>query len=120
MRTKPPFKPTEEEHKLVEQMIAVGIPQASVARMIRGGIDEKTLRKHFRDELDTGAIKADARVSGMLYTNCLAGKETSIIWWEKTRQGRKEKTEVAHSGDVLTAILESLTPTKGTLPSGKP
>jgi hypothetical protein len=31
------------------------------------GIAPKTLRKHFRAELDTGHIKASARVAGNLY-----------------------------------------------------
>ena len=42
--TKPTFKPTDEERKLVEQMSAVGIPQSNIAMVIRDGIDDKTLR----------------------------------------------------------------------------
>ena len=53
-----PFKPTEEERKLVEQMCSVGIPQESICLVVRDGIDDKTLRKHFRRELDTAKVKA--------------------------------------------------------------
>ena len=42
-------------------MTAYGVPEADVARVLR--IDDKTLRKHYRDELDTGAIKATAKVA---------------------------------------------------------
>ena len=100
MVTKPSFKPTDEERKLVEQMSAVGIPQESICLVIRDGIDDKTLRKHFRRELDTAIIKANAKVSGMLYNNCMAGKERSIEWWEKTRQGRKETQVSEYTGNV--------------------
>jgi|TARA_R110000824_G_scaffold98817_1_gene235571 hypothetical protein len=102
--TKPTFKPTDDERKLVEQMTAVGIPQESVCRIIRGGIDDKTLRKHFRDELDTALIKANAKVSGMLYNNCMSGKERSIEWWEKTRQGRKETSVHENTGEQIHVI----------------
>ena len=100
---KPPFKPTAEDRKQVFDMSAVGIPQESICRVIRaddGGIDDKTLRKHFRKELDTAKIKADANVSGMLYNNCMAGKERSIEWWEKTRQNRREAATLEHSGSI--------------------
>ena len=83
---------------MVEQMTAVGIPQESVCRLVREGIDDKTLRKHFREELDTAAIKANAQVSGALYNKCLKGDTTSMIWWEKTRQGRKETNVQEHTG----------------------
>ena len=46
--TKPTFKPTAEERALVEQMCSVGIPQESICLVIRDGIDDKTLRRHFR------------------------------------------------------------------------
>ena len=39
-----------------------GMPQADIARLIGPhGIDPKTLREHFRKELDRGAPKANAR-----------------------------------------------------------
>ena len=60
--TKPTFTPTNEERALVEQMSSVGIPQESICLVIRDGIDDKTLRKHFRRELDTAAIRANAAV----------------------------------------------------------
>jgi hypothetical protein len=65
--TKPTFKPTDEERALVEQMSSVGIPQESICLVISDGIDDKTLRKHFRRELDTTAIRANAAVAGALY-----------------------------------------------------
>lgn len=88
--TKPSFVPTDEERKEVTKMSAVGIPQESICRVIRGGIDDKTLRKHFREELDTAATKANTGVAGTLYNQAMAGNVTAAIWWSKTRMGWKE------------------------------
>ena len=91
-KTKPSFKPTDDERKLVEQMSAVGIPQESICLVIRDGIDDKTLRKHFRRELDTAAVKANAKIGGTLYNKAIAGDTTAMIWWTKTRMKWKETT----------------------------
>ncbi len=100
----PTFKPTDEERALVERMTGVGIPQESICRVIRDGIDDKTLRKHFRHELDTALILANTEVSGSLYNKAIGGDTSSIIWWEKTRQGRKETTTMDHTGEI--SIIE--------------
>lgn len=83
---------------MVEQMSAVGIPQESICLVIRDGIDDKTLRKHFRRELDTAAVKANAKVGGTLFNKAMAGDTTAAIFWAKTRMGWKEKQHHEHSG----------------------
>jgi hypothetical protein len=44
------------------------------------GIDPKTLRKHYRDELDLGATKANAQVAGFLFTAARSGNVTAQIF----------------------------------------
>jgi hypothetical protein len=90
----PVFKPTDEERKLVEQMCAVGIPQESIALVVRDGIDDKTLRKHFRRELDTSKIKANAKVGGALFNKAMAGDTSAAIFWAKTQMGWKEIQQI--------------------------
>ena len=85
--TKPSFKPTDDERNLVEQMTACGIPQESQCLVIRDGIDDKTLRKHFRRELDTAATKANTKVAGTLFSKAMGGDTAAMIWWSKTRMG---------------------------------
>ena len=46
-------------------MAGFGVPEADIARVL--AIDPKTLRKHYRDELDTGHVKATAKVAEFLY-----------------------------------------------------
>ncbi len=101
------FEPTDEERALVEQMTAVGIPQGSVALIIRDGIDNKTLRKHFRVELDTAKIKANAKIGGMLFNKAMNGDTTAAIFWAKTQMGWKETQNINHSGklDVIERVI---------------
>ena len=42
-------------------MAAYGIPAADIGRALN--VDAKTLRKHYRDELDLGATKANSQVA---------------------------------------------------------
>ena len=100
----PAFKPTDDERKLVEQMTACGIPQESQCLVIRDGIDDKTLRKHFRRELDTAATKANAAVAGTLFTKAMSGDTTALIWWTKTRMKWSERQEIEHTGDPVWTI----------------
>ena len=98
--TKPTFKPTDDERKLVEQMCAVGIPQESICLVVRDGIDDKTLRKHFRRELDTAKIKANAKIGGTLFNKAVNGDTTAAIFWAKTQMGWKETSHTELSGDL--------------------
>ena len=98
--TKPTFKPTDEERKLVEQMSAVGIPQSNIAMVLRDGIDDKTLRKHFRKELDTAATKANAKIGGTLFNKAVNGDTSAAIFWAKTGMGWKETSVQEHQGGV--------------------
>ena len=100
----PTFKPTDQEREQVEQMSAVGIPQESICRVIRDGIDDKTLRKHFRKELDTAAAKANANIGNTLYNKAMGGDTSALIWWSKTRMGWKETSVQEHAGGVAVSI----------------
>ena len=104
LKRRPPFKPTAAERKLVEQMTACGIPQESQCLVVRDGIDEKTLRKHFRRELDTAATKANAKVAGTLFSKAMGGDTTALIWWTKTRMKWSERQEIEHTGDPVWTI----------------
>lgn len=98
-RGQPAWQPTDKERSMVETMAGLGIPEVDIAKVL--GKDPKTIRKHCREELDTGLIKANAKVSESLFKKALgngAGSVTAIIWWEKTRGGRKETTVQQHQG----------------------
>src|SRR6476619_54623 len=51
------FEPTADQRALVESAAAFGLTQADIAEQLK--IDEKTLRKRFRDELSSGKFEVD-------------------------------------------------------------
>jgi hypothetical protein len=55
-------------------MAGYGVPEADIAGLM--GIDPKTLRKYYRQELDHGHTKANAKVAENLYHMALGeGRE---------------------------------------------
>jgi hypothetical protein len=89
-------EPTEEERRLVRAFSGFGISQEDIAKHV--GIDAKTLRKHYRYELDRGSIEATAKVAQSLFQMATTGKNVAAaIFWMKARAHWKEKHEVEHS-----------------------
>ena len=84
-------EPTEIGRKSVEEMAGFGIPQDNIARVI--GISPDTLRKHYRDELDLGHVKANTRVAQNLFSIATGdGRQavTAAIFWLRVRAGWSE------------------------------
>ena len=86
----PKFKPTEDDRRTVKAMAGFGVPHVDIATFI--GIDPKTLRKHFRADLDRGMIEANAKVGQTLFTMATVDKNVAAaIFWMKARAGWREK-----------------------------
>jgi hypothetical protein len=84
---RPDHKPTNKNRKLVESATGFGSTQKQIADAL--GIDLKTLRKHYRDELDNGAFRQLNGMAGALYRNGLKGNVAAQIFYLKTRGGWK-------------------------------
>jgi len=100
-------RPDPVSRRQVEAMAAYGVPEADIATVI--GIDPKTLRRHYRQELDTGHIKANSKIAESLYRKALGDGPQSVtaaIFWLKTRAHWKEtvvqEAEVRHSYVIRT------------------
>jgi hypothetical protein len=101
-------QPDPAQRKQVETLAAYGIPETDISKVV--GIDPKTLRKHYRDELDFGETKANAQVAGFLFNAARNGNVTAQIFWLKTRARWKEgPTELRHSGALGSYDLKKLT-----------
>lgn len=78
-------------------MAAFGIPLDQMVQMVsdRNGkpITVKTLRKHFKAELETGELKANTKVAQCLYKQATEGNVTAQIFWLKTRARWKESPQ---------------------------
>lgn len=94
---RPPHEPTDADRAKVKALAAYGTPQEQIARVF--DIDSKTLRLHYRDELDLGVIEANAQVAKTLFSQATReGNTTAAIWWTKSRMGWKERQAHEHSG----------------------
>jgi hypothetical protein len=93
--TKPPHAPTEATRQTVQLHTMVGTNQTDIARVL--DIDEKTLRKYYRDELDLAKAKANATIGGALFNKAKGGDVTAMIFWLKTQAGFRESTNIDHT-----------------------
>lgn len=102
--------PEPAGRRQVEAMAAYGVPEADIARVL--GIDPKTLRKHYRDELDTGSIKANSRIAESLYKKAMGDGPQSVtacIFWLKTRaQWKENPVEEPNASDYPTVIFRTI------------
>ena len=83
---KPHYK-TKAKSDQVAGMAGVGIPQSQIAHVLK--IHEKTLRKHYREELTHTAIDKNFRVARTLFNKAEAGNIAACIFWLRTRAGFK-------------------------------
>jgi hypothetical protein len=71
-RGQPAYEATEKDRLTVKVMVAGGIEQAAIAGVL--GIAPKTLRKHFRREIDTAAAESGAQVVASIITMAVGQK----------------------------------------------
>ena len=104
--SKPLHQPTEKTRAEIVALRSYGVPIKEVAAYI--GIDDKTLYKYYKDELDNSAIKANANVgkflyqaasgqaltTGATYSDCVR----AAMFWAQTRMGWKETNVQEHTG----------------------
>jgi len=85
----PKYVPTDAHRREVLTMTGFGITQLEIATML--GISDRSLRTHYRRELDTGATEANMRVAQSLYNMATRDKVPSAaMFWLKCRAGWRE------------------------------
>lgn len=93
---------TQEHLRQIETLAGLGHIMPEIALVI--GISPETLKRRKRDmeeveeAIQRGRAKANVSVSRKLFDLCMASHFPAIVWWEKTRGGRTEKTMVEHTG----------------------
>jgi hypothetical protein len=70
--SRPSFKPTEEQRKLVRFLAARGSRQEHIAALV-GIRSPKTLRKHFRKDIANGFAEAATLVTASAYKMAVSG-----------------------------------------------
>ena len=108
---RPSFRVKEEDRKLVQSLAALGIRQDQIAETV-GVRSPKTLRKHFRRELNAGLAEATLMVSRVAYDMATSGRYPQMtMFWDKCQQltseePKEEKKEErpqarSHSGGLV-------------------
>jgi hypothetical protein len=107
-------KPTDETRRMVESTSGLGLPHEQIAILV--GIDDKTLRKYYRAELDMGKAKANGQIAKTLFSKAVGGDTTSLIWWTKTQMRWSETVKQEVTGEdgspLLSGIQISFVPPK--------
>ena len=88
--------PSAENKRLVETSAGLGLPHEQIGALI--GIDDKTLRKHYRTELDLGKAKASAQIAKTLFNKAQGGDTTALIWWTKAQMRWAETSKQEITG----------------------
>ena len=97
-RGQPAFQPTKEQRQMVLVFRSCGIEPAVIAQQI--GIDEKTLRKHFAEEMAHGKATIVSRVGAQIVKQALAGNLRAAEFYLKNHGGDawRDKQRHEHSG----------------------
>ena len=78
---------------MVKTLSAYGVPQEQIARQV-GIRSSKTLRKHFREELDRGMLEANTKVAQTLLKMATSGEHpAATFFWLKNRAGWRERPQ---------------------------
>ena len=93
---RPEYEKSEESIKTVEALSIAGVPQKIISQILK--ISEPTLRKHFRNELDTSKARANAVISQALFKNAKNGNVAAQIFWLKTQAGWRETNHYELTG----------------------
>ena len=97
-RGQQPKEVTQQMRTQVQSMTGYGIPQLDIARLMQ--MDVKTLRKHFREELETGMTRANMLMAEALWKNGVRHNNVQAqIWWTKARMGWKDQSQLDVKGD---------------------
>jgi hypothetical protein len=110
---RPAHEPTPMSRRNVEALAGYGVPEVDIAGVI--GIDPKTLRKHYPQELRYGHVKANAKVAENLFRKATGdGRESVIaaIFWMKTRAQWKETQVTEMTGPPPSITVRWMGPTQ--------
>lgn len=107
-RGRPVFVPTKEQALKVQIMAGCGAPHEMIADQIvnpatQAPVDEKTLRKVFRAELDGGKAVANGLVAQSLFKKATGNGPQSVtaaIFWLKAQAGWKDRMHVQLEGNM--------------------
>lgn len=92
---RPPHRPTPRNREAVMLLIGAGITEGAIAFTL--GIDDKTLRKYYRAELDAGAGVANGHAARAVFKSFKRDWRAAAFWLAR-RAGWRETSHLDHTG----------------------
>lgn len=120
---RPQISISAHEIEQIKILAGFGLSEAKIARAI--GLSPKTLQRRKRmnqqvlDAIETGKAIAEAAVSRSLYNLAIAGNVPAIIWYEKTRCGRHDRSEIEVMRVVEQQLEQTLNALEAVMPHGE-
>ena len=105
---RPSYQPTPKDLKYVEALSSYGVPEDDIARVV--GITRKTLRKHYLDQLENGATRANAQIAGFLFTAAKKGSVPAMMFWLRCRSRWSETGALSALGKKEAALAQAQQP----------
>ena len=105
------FLATDAMREKVRSLAGRGARQEDIAKIV--ACDAKTLRKHFRNDLDRGMAEANAKVAGYLFDAAEGGSVAAQIFWLKTRAHWREPDDPIPSNDAEAISQVVILPNNG-------
>lgn len=103
-------KPIEIDLGEVERLAGLGLTDTEICASL--SISDETLRTRRRDSLafleaiKRGKAIAGGKVANKLFEQCLRGNVGAIVWYEKTRRGLREATDITSGGKPIESKVE--------------
>jgi hypothetical protein len=99
------FHPSDEQRRWVTVMSSYGIRQEDMATEV-GLRSPKTLRKHFREELDRGRIGSDGKVRKTLFELAESGEYPNVtIHWVRQADWRAKAARESHPAAIPSFVV---------------
>lgn len=105
----PAHEPTIETRAKVSALVAFGIKQESIARMI--GISDETLRKYYDHEINTGLEYAIDQVANALFDKAVNQNDLAAQTFFLKTRGRWREKDPEDNKQAL-SIIEQLIQSK--------
>lgn len=89
VRGQPRFVKTEAQSAVVMGLVSIGTEIWAIAQALQ--LPERTLYRHFQDELQRGKHIIHARIGGGIVAAALAGDKTMMIFYAKAQMGWRDR-----------------------------
>lgn len=103
---RPVYAPSDSDRATVQNLAVLGASHERIALCIGDkGVTAKTLRKHFRRELDVSLMQVEALAASKVVAAIQAGEAWAICFFLKCKAGWREKSALDEVSELTVKRL---------------